>query len=175
MDAPHDVIVILGAALGPGGEAGPALRRRVAHGARLFHEGKAGHLIVTGGATGSPPTEAEAMCALALKHGVPEERIIIEDKATRTFENALYTVRIMEDRGWARALVVSDPFHLPRALFLFRRSGIAAAGAAVSERCGEPLWRWYGAYVREAGAFALSALLSLGRRDKRIAQTKGRG
>ncbi len=169
MAARHDVIVILGAGLGP------ALRRRVAHGARLFHEGRAGHLIVTGGAIGSRPTEAEAMRALALKHGVPDERIIIEDKATRTFENALYTARIMDDRDWARALVVSDPFHLPRALFLFRRSGIAAAGAAVSERCGEPLWRWYGAYVREAGAFALSALLSLGRRDKRLAQTKGRG
>ncbi len=169
MAARHDVIVILGAGLGP------ALRRRVAHGARLFHAGKAEQVIVTGGAIGSRPTEAEAMRALALKHGVPEERIIVEDKATRTLENALYTARIMEDRGWARALVVSDPFHLPRALFLFRRLGIAASGAAVRERCGEPRWRWYGGYVREAGAFALSALLLLGRRDKRIAQTKGRG
>ncbi len=165
----HDVIVILGAGLGP------ALRRRVAHGARLFHAGKAGHLIVTGGGLDTPPTEAEAMRALALKHGVPEGRIIIEDKATRTLENALYTARIMEDRGWARALVVSDPFHLPRALFLFRRLGIAASGAAVRERCGEPRWRWYGGYVREAGAFAATVLRLLGRRDKRIAQTKGRG
>ena len=175
MPARHDVIVILGAALGPDGGAGPALRRRVAHGARLFHAGRAGHLIVTGGGLNTPPTEAEAMRALAVGHGVPEERIIVEDKATRTLENALYTARIMEDRGWARALVVSDPFHLPRALFLFRRLGIAASGAAVRERCGEPRWRWYGAYVREAGAFALSALLLLVRRDKRIAQTKGRG
>ena len=165
----HDVIVILGAGLGP------ALRRRVAHGARLFHEGKAEQVIVTGGAIGSRPTEAEVMRALALKHGVPDERIIIEDKATRTLENALHTVRIMEDRGWARALVVSDPFHLPRALFLFRRLGIAASGAAVRERCGEPRWRWYGSYVREAGAFATTVLHLLGRRDKRIAQTKGRG
>ncbi len=175
MDAPHDAIVVLGAALGPGGEAGPALKRRVAHGARLFHAGKAGHLIVTGGGLGTRPTEASAMRALAVRQGVPEERIIVEDKATRTLENALYTARIMEDRDWARALVVSDPFHLPRALFLFRRLGITASGAAVRERLGEPRWRWYGAYVREAGAFALSALLLLVRRDKRIAQTKGRG
>ncbi len=175
MDARYDVIVILGAALGPGGQAGPALRRRVAHGARLFHAGKAEQVIVTGGGLDTPPTEAEAMRALALKHGVPEERIIIEDKATRTLENALYTARIMEDRGWARALVVSDPFHLPRALFLFRRLGITASGAAVRERCGEPLWRWYGGYVREAGAFAKDAILFVVRGDKRIAQTKGRG
>ena len=169
MAARHDVIVILGAGLGP------ALRRRVAHGARLFHEGKAGHLIVTGGAIGTRPTEAEAMRALALEHGVPEDRIIIEDKATRTFENALYTARIMDDRDWARALVVSDPFHLPRALFLFRRLGITASGAAVRERCGEPRWRWYGGYVREAGAFAATVLRLLGRRYRRIAQSKGRG
>ena len=173
MAAGPDVIVILGAGLGP------ALRRRVAHGARLFHEGKAGQVIVTGGAIGTRPTEAEAMRALALRHGVPEERIIVEDKATHTLENALYTARIMEDRGWARALVVSDPFHLPRALFLFRRLGIAASGAAVRERCGEPRWRWYGGYVREAGAFATTVLRLLGRRDKRrdkrIAQTKGQG
>ncbi len=175
MDAPHDVIVILGAGVGPGGEAGPALRRRVAHGARLFHAGRAKHLIVTGGATEFPPTEAEVMRALAVRHGVPEERIIIEDKAAHTLENALHTVRIMKDRGWARALVVSDPFHLPRALFFFRRFGVAASGAAVRQRCGEPRWRWYGAYVREAGAFAISVLRLLARRDKRIAQTKGRG
>ncbi len=169
MAARHDVIVILGAGLGP------ALRRRVAHGTRLFHAGKAEQVIVTGGAIGTRPTEAEAMRALALEHGVPEERIIVEDKATRTLENALYTARIMEDRGWARALVVSDPFHLPRALFLFRRFGIAASGAALRERCGEPRWRWYGAYVREAGAFATTVLRLLGRRDKRIAQIKGQG
>ncbi|MCZ6465806.1 MAG: YdcF family protein [Alphaproteobacteria bacterium] len=169
MAARHDVIVILGAGLGP------ALRRRVAHGTRLFHEGKAGHLIVTGGAIGPLPTEAAAMRALAIEHGVPEERIILEDKATHTVENALYTARIMDDRDWARALVVSDPFHLPRALFLFRRLGITASGAAVRERCGEPRWRWYGGYVREAGAFAATVLRLLGRRDKRIAQTKGRG
>ena len=171
----HDVIVILGAALGPGGEAGPALRRRVAHGARLFHEGRAKYLIVTGGGLDTPPTEAEVMRALAVRHGVPEGRIIIEDKATRTLENVLHTARIMEDRGWARALVVSDPFHLPRALFLFRRLGIAASGAAVRERCGEPRWRWYGGYVREAGAYATTVLRLLCRRDKRIVQTKGRG
>ncbi len=175
MPAPHDVIVILGAALGPDGGAGPALRRRVAHGARLFQEGKAEQVIVTGGAIGSPPTEAEVMRGLALEHGVPEERIIVEDKATRTLENAVHTARIMADRSWVRALVVSDPYHLPRTLFLFRRLGIAASGAAVRERCGEPRWRWYGAYVREAGAFAKDAILFLVRRDKRIAQTRGRG
>ncbi len=169
MPTRHDVIVILGAG------RGPALRRRVAHGARLFHAGRAEHLIVTGGGLDTPPTEAEVMRALALEHGVPAERIIVEDKATRTLENAVHTACIMADRGWVRALVVSDPFHLPRALFLFRRFGVTASGATVRERCGEPRWRWYGSYVREAGAFAATVLRLLGRRDKRIAQTRGRG
>jgi uncharacterized SAM-binding protein YcdF (DUF218 family) len=167
----HDVIVVLGAALLPGGRVSRALRRRVEHAAGLFHDGRAEHLLVTGGGAGAPVTEAEVMRAVAVDCAVPAERIVVEDRAANTFENAVYSTRIMVRRGWRHALVVSDPFHLPRALFLFRRMGATVAGDGVRTAPGEPAWRWYGAYAREGLAFVKSVLLFLARHHKRIARS----
>lgn len=170
-----DVIVVLGAALLPGGRASRALARRVRHAARLFHQGRARYLLVTGGATaGAAATEALAMRDLALAYGVPAERVVVEDRAHNTVENAAYCGRIMAARGWRRALIVTDAFHLPRALFLFRLMRIPASGDAVRDRRDEPAWRWYGAYAREAVAFVKSLLLCLGGRHKHVAHLASR-
>ena len=126
-----DVIVVLGAALTPDGEATPALRRRVAHGARLFHEGAAGDLLLSGGPTRHPRPEAAVMRTLALDGGVPEECIVVEDRSVRTLHNAIYTAQVMRDHGWRRALLVTDSFHMPRALMTFRSFGVAVRGSAV--------------------------------------------
>lgn len=170
VDDRPDVIVVLGAALLPGGRASLPLRRRVRHAARLFHLGRAPYLLVTGGTVGGLPSEARVMRDLALEYGVPEERVVVEDQAANTFENAAYCGDVMALRGWRRALVVTDAFHLPRALFLFRLLGIPASGDGVRDRLGEPAWRWYGAYLREAAAFLKSLLLGLAGRHKHVAR-----
>ena len=126
-----DVIVVLGAALTPDGEPTPALRRRVAHGVRLFHESAAGVLLLSGGPTRHPRPEAAVMRALALDGGVPEGCIVVEDASVRTLHNATNTARILRERGWRRALLVTDSFHMPRALMTFRGFGVAARGSAV--------------------------------------------
>ena len=67
---------------------------------------------------------------LAVSAGVPAAAVTVEDASTRTLENAANARAIMARRGWRRALVVTDPTHLPRALYTFRRLGVAAEGAA---------------------------------------------
>ena len=151
-----DAIVVLGAALAAPGVAGPAVRRRVAKGAALVAEGRADVLVVSGGLTVHPPAEAEVMRDVAVGLGVAPGRVVVEDKARNTFENAVYTGQIARERGWTRMIVVTDPFHLPRALYVFRRLGLDVEGAASDERAGTPALAWYAGYVREVFAFLKS-------------------
>jgi uncharacterized SAM-binding protein YcdF (DUF218 family) len=60
----------------------------------------------------------------------------------------------MAARGWTHALVVTDPCHLPRALFAFRRFGVAAEGCAAPGfwRDG-PWWGRLAVSAREMFAF----------------------
>lgn len=123
-------IVLLGAMLGPGGTAGPALIRRTAHAAALYAAGAAGTIVATGGPAGAHPTEARVMRGMLEAAGVPAAAVIEEDRARDTLENALFSIPILRARGLGPVIVVSDGYHLPRALMLFRLLGVAATGSA---------------------------------------------
>ena len=125
---PADVIIVLGAAVWPEGPS-PALQARLAHAVALYHEGYAGHLILSGGLGTHPPTEAEAMQVAALKMGVPKDVLHLEGRATNTVENLRFSREIMEKEGWQKAIIVTDSFHIKRALLIARDLGIEASGA----------------------------------------------
>ncbi len=118
-----DVIVVLGAAQMPDGAPGPVIERRMAEAVRLWHEGRAPNLLVSGGATRLPTPEAETMAALAREHGVPADAIHLEARSTRTLENAVFAIEVMRRNGWRDALVVTDDFHMARAEYCFRALG----------------------------------------------------
>ncbi len=160
-----DVIVVLGAAVGPPGGPSAALRRRVAEGVRRLEAGAAPVLLLSGGKGGGVPSEAEVMRDLALAAGVAEERLVLETESRSTLENARCSARIMRARGWRRALVVTDAVHLPRALMAFRALGIEAKGAAVMGGArDQPVWTWPAHLAREALAFLwYAALIAAGR------------
>jgi uncharacterized SAM-binding protein YcdF (DUF218 family) len=110
---------------------------------------------VTGGLGKYPPAEACLMQQLALAAGVPEAHIVVEDRAASTFQSALYCARILRQHRWATALVVTDGYHLPRALLTFRSLGIWALGSAPPQGfSARRRWqRWY-ARCREIPALA---------------------
>src|SRR5713101_3292879 len=145
----YDTIVVLGAAVCPGGQPSPALQRRVMHAVDLLQRRYAAYLLVTGGVGKYPPTEAEVLQRLAVAHGIPRRCVLREEQATSTFESAMLCCDMLRQRGWSRVLVVTDRYHLPRALFAFRSCGLHAAGSAAP---GKParrlLRRWY-YYLRE--------------------------
>lgn len=155
----YDVIVVLG---GPPS----ALKRRTAQGIRLFHAGRAGALLVTGRGR-KPFVEAEAMSAQARAAGVPAECIVVEDRARSTWENAAYAAPIMRAYGWRRALIVTDPPHLPRALLAFQSQGIDASGSAAVGWQDEPLPTRLAYLWHEALGLAWYAVLALVRRRRR--------
>ena len=148
-----DVIIVLGAAVRPGGQASPALRRRVLHAVSMLHRGHGQRLLLSGGLGKHPPAEAYVMRQLALAAGAAAACIFVEDRAASTFDSAVYCARIVRQQGWSTALVVTDRYHLPRAVLTFRCLGVPAYGSAAPGGTFPPRrWRWWYARCREAPA-----------------------
>ncbi len=152
-------VVVLGAPPVAAGVAGPALSRRLAHGVDVLERRGLPFLVVSGGEVGPPPAEARLMQALAIELGVAAARIVVEDRSRNTFENAVYTGRIMRDRGWPRVVVVTDAWHMRRALFVFARLGLDAIGEPVPEPAETPLAERVWMRCREFQRSACSAYL----------------
>jgi uncharacterized SAM-binding protein YcdF (DUF218 family) len=124
-----DAIVVLG-----GGVAWPGVLlsgsfSRLEHGVRLYHEGYAPRLILTGAANPRHPAvaaEAVIMRQTAIALGVSPEHIVLETRATRTYENGLHVARLMQGEAWHSALIVTDALHMRRAQLVFDRLGVRA-------------------------------------------------
>ena len=90
--------------------------------------------IVSGGmGPGETVTEAKAMHDWLIAHGIPEERVLMEDKATSTQENLAFSFRIIRVRGDepdGNVAIVSSAYHLYRAKEMAKLQGVEAAGVA---------------------------------------------
>lgn len=144
---PFDVAIVLGARVRPDGTPSAALERRVRHAVGLAEAGAVRHLLLTGGPVAHPTPEAQAMRDLALALGLPAERLTVEDCARNTIQNALLSAPILERHGWGKAVLVTETWHLPRALYVFRRLGLAVTGSGAGAGPG-----WWLAALREVGA-----------------------
>ena len=115
-------IVILGAGLYPDGGIQPVLEERLRTGLRLAREYPTARIIVTGGMPQNGRTEARAMGDWLRGAGIPGFRITEEGLSASTVQNAQYTDRIFRDRGTTGAVVVTNDFHLKRAVLNFRQA-----------------------------------------------------
>lgn len=145
-------LVVLGAAVAPDGRPSPALARRIALAARLWHGGAARLVVASGGAGAHGPSEARAIREALVAAGLPAEAVIEEDRSRSTWENALFSIAILRRLGLGRAILVTDRFHLPRALLSFRGLGMPAEGAGARFAPGTPPWIAAAAWAREAAA-----------------------
>jgi uncharacterized SAM-binding protein YcdF (DUF218 family) len=119
-----DAIVVLGSGVLPSGAPSLTLRARTLHAVALYKQGLAKKIICTGGIGDYPPAEARAAAGLAHRRGVPARDLVLEDKSTSTWENALYTARLCRRHGWQSVILASDGYHLWRAHYLFDRAGL---------------------------------------------------
>ena len=128
--APADTIIVLGAAAYDAVPS-PVFKARIEHGLDLFKGGLAETLIFTGGYGGGGARFAESQVArrYAMRQGVPETAILIESTSQTTYQNLFEARRLMQEHGLQRAIVVSDPLHMARALRLCRALGIDALGS----------------------------------------------
>jgi uncharacterized SAM-binding protein YcdF (DUF218 family) len=61
------------------------------------------------------------MRALAVENGVPASAIQLETHATNTYQNVRFSQQILDEHGWRRALLVSSPYHMRRAIMTWRK------------------------------------------------------
>ena len=129
--APADAIIVLGAAAYDAVPS-PVFKARIEHGLDLFGEGLAQTLIFTGGYGGGGARFSESQVArrYALKQGIPARDILIESRSRTTRQNLVEAKRLMEARGMRRAILVSDPLHMARALRLSDELGIEALASS---------------------------------------------
>lgn len=124
-----DAIIVLGASLDRDGHPSPILLSRVTEGVREYERGVASHLIMTGADSHGFP-QAATMARTAEAQGVPATAIILEPNAGDTIENACFSERIMKERGWHTAEVVTSPNHLQRSNLIFSRFPLEWRGHA---------------------------------------------
>ena len=118
-----DVIVVLGAAQYDG-RPSPVLKARLDHAVELYERGIAKTLIMTGGVgPGDTVSEAVVSRRYASRAGVPAEAILVEKTGLTTLQSMRAVGRMMEERGFDSAVLVSDPFHMLRLKLLARRVG----------------------------------------------------
>lgn len=119
-----DVGIVLGAALW-NNRPSPGLKERLDLALAAYREGQISAFIVTGGLdrNGSTLTEAQGMKQYLLEHGVPEDAIVTENESTSTYENLRNAKRIMDERGWDTALILTHRFHGFRAAWIARALG----------------------------------------------------
>ncbi len=101
---------------------------RIKHAIDLYKQGYAPKVILSGAASDGFTSNALVMHIEASAAGIPNESVIMEEKATNTFENALYTKEIVTSQGMDDIILVTSPYHQRRVYetfkSVFRRSGV---------------------------------------------------
>jgi uncharacterized SAM-binding protein YcdF (DUF218 family) len=101
---------------------------RVLYAARLYKEGKAPYLLLSGGnitwLETRSSTPAQEMAEILGMLGVPQSALLLEDQSQNTYENALYSSRMLKAKGITRVLLVTSAMHMPRSVALFHQQGI---------------------------------------------------
>ena len=122
IEAPQqaDAIVIFAGGAGETGRAGGGALERLKQAVDLYKAGYARSLIISSGYVYTLH-EAEVMRASAIDEGIPAPAILLEEKASNTYQNVRYVDDILRAHSWTRILLVSSPYHMRRALLVWHR------------------------------------------------------
>lgn len=157
-DAPR-VAIVFGARVYRNERLSAMLRDRVDTAIELYHQGKVDMLLLTGGQNGLEYDEPAAMMAHALENGVPAEALQPDYGGLRTYDSCYRAANIFQIE---QAVLVTQAFHLPRALLLCDNMGVNVVGVKADRRDYDPRSIAY-SEMREIPAL-LAALSDLIRR-----------
>lgn len=122
-----DYIIVLGAGI-KGKRVTPLLASRIDKGIELLKYNPNAKLILSGGTgPGEDIPEGVAMAAYAKDKGVSDERIIVEDKSKNTYENILFSSKLIDKENPKLALVTTS-YHVFRALVFAKKLNIPCIG-----------------------------------------------
>jgi vancomycin permeability regulator SanA len=140
--APQDVpeapvAIVLGAGIDPSGRPSRFLGQRIAVAVQLYRQGKVRALLMSGDNSRTDYDEVGVMAAEAVRQGVPAAAVVQDHAGFDTYSSC-YRARSVW--GLDQVVVVSQPFHLPRAVWLCRSLGLRTVGAATEPGPFGPTW-----------------------------------
>ena len=131
-DAPTSrAAIVFGAGLQRDGTPSPVLKDRVSAAVQLYELGKVERILMSGDNRFEDYNEPAAMKAYAVSLGVPEEAVVLDYAGRRTYDTCF---RASEIFGLDEALLVTQRFHLPRAIFTCSGFGINVYGVIADLR-----------------------------------------
>ena len=155
------VIIIFGAAVGPGGAASGAMMDRVVAAHRLGRTLAGTVYMPTGGVGRHGPAEAEVMADLLRRRGVADERIRLEPTGRNTIGSVLACRVLLQGHDGA-VYAATSAYHLPRCLILLRMAGLRALPCPPprrkAARSRRRRWWWW---LREVPAVPVDAALMM--------------
>ncbi|HKM28720.1 MAG TPA: ElyC/SanA/YdcF family protein [Anaerovoracaceae bacterium] len=125
-----DCILVLGAGLNSDGTPSPMLKDRLDAGIRLYKEGFAPKILLSGDNGSEGHNEIHSMLTYTLKQGIPPEVIFCDHAGFSTFDSM---VRCQEIFKVKRVLVVTQTYHEYRALYIGDKEGLTVAGVSADQ------------------------------------------
>jgi len=127
---PASVAIILGASVKRDGSPSDALRDRLETGIDLYRQQKVRALLLTGDNGQMNSDEIDAMLKIAEGQGIPAEAVLVDPHGYRTYESCHNAATVFHITD---AIIVTQRFHLPRAIYLCEHAGIRSRGWAADK------------------------------------------
>lgn len=132
---PADAVIILGAYVRPDGALSWILKDRLDTGLQVYSQGLAQKIIVSGDHGQKDYNEVQAMKDYLLSHGVPAQDIFMDHAGFDTYDSIYRARDVFQVKS---AIIISQNFHLPRAVYIAKRLGIETQG--VQAKLYYPWW-----------------------------------
>lgn len=120
-----DYILVLGAGLRSDGSPSDMLSDRLRVGISLMNKGFCDKLLLSGDNSGEHYNEVGAMLDFSVKNGIDESKIVTDDKGFSTYESIF---NALKSYGAEKIVIVTQEYHLYRALYIAKALGIEAYG-----------------------------------------------
>lgn len=156
-----DGIIVLGGSVNPSLSASrgqpilTAAAERLTAGIELALRYPSAPFVFTGGSGDlfdQEAKEADAVGPMFVALGLPRERIILEDRSRNTYENAIFSLRLVKPEPTEVWLLVTSALHMPRAIGSFRHAGWDVVPYPVDYRTPATGARWWPASMDLAGS-----------------------
>lgn len=134
----EDIAVVFGAGLLADGTPTPMLSDRVEAAVELYKMGKVHRLLMTGDNSQISYNEVVAMKQLAHYLGVPNQSVILDYAGFSTYESCYRTHQVFDLH---KAVLITQSYHLPRAVYTCRQLGVQAIGLGTPD---QEIYGWRG-------------------------------
>lgn len=123
-----EITMVLGASVNEDGTPSDALRDRLQVAVDLYTHGNTQKIFLSGDDGEYHSDEIDAMKKFVLDHGVPAEDTLVDGKGYRTYESCKHFAQVSEQEQASSLIVVTQRFHMARALYLCEHLGAGTFG-----------------------------------------------